>query len=140
VPLLAVLKEDWGGAAMTPPLQPPDDLHPQTAERWIGLGITPPNLKLSDRDLSFENQFIERCGSISPHARSKDLNETPAILRVLTNLFLILHLRRAPRAEPTFAKPDKFVFILWFHKVCDFRVRYVPILSLANPARNYNGA
>src|ERR1035438_2302252 len=72
------------------------------------------------RDLSFENQFVILRCSISTRARSKYLNEAPAIPRMLANLLLILDFRRAPRAQPTFAEPDKLVFIFWFHN-CQIR-------------------
>src|ERR1035438_8243354 len=78
-------------------------------------GERPDSAATSVRDRSFENQLVILGRSISTRARSKYLNEAPAIPRMLANLLLILDFRRAPRTQPTFAEPDKLVFIFWFH-------------------------
>src|ERR1039457_7179075 len=60
-------------------------------------GERPDSAATSVRDRSFENQFVILCRSISTRARSKYVNEAP-----------------------TFAEPDKLVFIFWFHN-CQIR-------------------
>ncbi len=100
------------------------------------------------RKLSFENQLIVLRRSVSTHAGSKNLNEPPAILRVLVNSLLILQIRRALRTKPTFAEPDELVFKFRFHNACDSWMRYGIaaierttndcMMNPAHPARNYS--
>src|ERR1035441_4255523 len=90
-------------------------------ERPSRRGLEPPGSAITSvLDLSFENQLVILGRSISTRARSKYLNEAPAIPRMLAKLLLILDFRRAPRTQPTFAEPDKLVFIFWFHN-CQVR-------------------